>query len=78
MQAELQGRHVAAGHGHCKSVQDVLQLTPKIGIEEKAGDRLNLVCPVSVTIGLTTGPRHPGDSDLSDIPVVGCRGVHLT
>ena len=78
MQAELQGRHVAAGHGHCKSVQDVLQLTPEIGSEEKAGDRLSLVCPVSVAIGLTTGPRRPGDSDLSDIPVVGCCSVHPT
>jgi hypothetical protein len=76
MQAELQGRHVTAGHGYCKSVQDVLQLTPKIGSEEKAGDRLSLVCSVSAVIGLTTGPRRPGDSDLSDIPVVGYRDVH--
>jgi hypothetical protein len=78
MQAALQGLHVAAGHGHRKSVQDVPQLAPKIGSEEKAGDRLSLVCPVSVAIRLRTGPRRPGDSDLSDIPVVGCRGVHLT
>ena len=59
-----------------RAFKDVLQLTPKIGSEEKAGDRLSLVCPVSVAIGLTTGPRRPGDSDLSDILVVACRGKH--
>jgi hypothetical protein len=39
MQAELQGWHVVAGNGLCKSVQEALWLSSKIGSEEKAGDQ---------------------------------------
>jgi hypothetical protein len=78
MQAELEGRNVVAGHGYCKSTPGPLQLGRKIGNEEKAGDRLSLVYPVSAAIGLTAKTQRPADSDLSDIPAVGCRGVHLS
>jgi hypothetical protein len=76
MQAELQGWHVEAGHGHCKSTQGRLRLTSKVGSEEKAGDWLSSVCPVSVAIGLTIRLRRPADSDLSDIPMVGYPDMH--
>jgi hypothetical protein len=56
MQAELQGWHVAAGHEHCKNVQGMLRPTSKVSSEEKAGDWLSLVCPVSVAIKLATRP----------------------
>jgi hypothetical protein len=67
MQAELQGWQVVAGHGRCKSAQGPLQLTSKIGNEEKAGDWLRLVCPVSAGIRPATTPQLPGDSDIPDI-----------
>jgi hypothetical protein len=38
------------------STQDLLHLAPKTGGEEKAADRLSLVCPVSVTIRLAKKP----------------------
>jgi len=76
MQAELQVWHVVAGHGSCKGIEGPLRLTSKIGSEEKAGNGLSPVCPVSVAIELTIGPRRPGDSDLSDIPAFGCLVMH--
>jgi hypothetical protein len=50
MQAELQGWHAVAGHGHFKSIQGRLRLTSEIGSEEKAGGWLSPVCPVSAAI----------------------------
>jgi hypothetical protein len=44
----------------------------KIGSEEKAGDWLSPVCPVSVTIGLAARLQQPGDSDVADISAIGC------
>jgi hypothetical protein len=71
MQTEMQGWHVVAGHGYCKSTQDQLRLTPNIGSEEKAADWLSPVCPVSVVIGLAIRLLRPADSDLPDISAVG-------
>jgi hypothetical protein len=78
MQAELQGWHVVAGHGHCKSIQGRLQLMPEIGSEEKAGDWLSPVYPVSAAIKSAARLRRPADSDLSDIPAIGCCHAHGT
>jgi hypothetical protein len=72
MQAELQGSHAVAGHGHCKSIQGRLRLTSKIGSEEKVGDWLSPVCRVSAAIKSAARLRRPADSDLSDIPAIGC------
>jgi hypothetical protein len=76
MQAELHGWHAEAGHGYCKSIQGRLRLTSKIGSEEKAGGWLSPVCPVSVAIKPAARLRRPADSDLSDIPAIGCRHAH--
>jgi hypothetical protein len=76
MQAELQGWHVIAGHGHCKSIKGRLRLMSKIGSEEKVGDWLSPVCPVSAAIKSAARLRRPADSDPSDIPAIDCCHVH--
>ena len=76
MQAELQDWHVIAGHGPRKSIQDRLGLMSKIGSEEKAGDWLSPVCPVSAAIKPAARLRRPADADLSDIPAIGCCHAH--
>jgi hypothetical protein len=76
MQAELEGWHAVAGHEHCNSIQGQLRLTSKIGSEEKAGDRLSPVCPVSVAMRSATTLWWPGDSDIPDIPTIGCYDMH--
>jgi hypothetical protein len=76
MQAELQVWCVIAGREHCMNTQGVLRLTSKIGTEEKAGDWLSIVCPISVAIRLATRPHQPGDSDFPDIPAIGSCNMH--
>jgi hypothetical protein len=52
MQPELQGWDVVTGHGACSEARGLLRLTSKIGTEEKAGDWLGPVCPLSVALRL--------------------------
>ena len=76
MQAELQGWDVVPGHARCAHRQGRLELTSKIGSEEKAGDRLGLMCPLSVALGLAIWLPRPANRHLSDSTAISYRDSH--
>src|SRR5216683_4738765 len=55
MQAVLQGKDVAPGHGGHTGTQGPPRPTSKIGSEEKLGSWLSTVCPVSAASGWRHG-----------------------
>jgi hypothetical protein len=72
--SRVEGLDVTAGHGHYANAQGLLGLPSKIGSEEKAGDWLGMVCPLSV--GAQTEPVTGAtcDSELPDISATGYCG----